>query len=202
MSEATAAKAKPEVEVVKMQDGREVGFAGKRKLNKDTLIEGTSVKVRLDFRNGETRTFDISESKHFLQFAGHGAEQKYGDELAGLKGTDGGEPDLDDMVMAVDDLHDRLTAGDWTMKREGGTGTAGASALVKALVEVTGKTIEEVKAFLKLQVDAGTSYQKLNAAFSQDATVGPVLKRLNEAKLAKGPVVDTKALLAEAGLQH
>lgn len=197
MSEATVAtKQKPEIEVVKMQDGREVGFAGKRKLNKDTLIEGSSVKIRLDFRNGETRTYDISGSKHFLQFAGHGAEQKYGDELAGLKGQDGGEPDLDDMVMAVDDLHDRLQTGEWTMKREGGTGTAGASVLVKALVEVTGKTIEEVKAFLKAQVEAGTSYQKLNAAFSEDATVGPVIKRLNAAKASKGPAVDTKAVLA------
>lgn len=195
-TEATEGKKKVEVEVITMSDGRKVEFAGKRKLLKDTLISGDSVSVRLDFRNGETRLFPVSASKHFLQFAGHGAEQKYGDEIAGLRGADGGEADIDDAVIAIDYLHDQLEVdGTWAMKREG-TGTAGASVLVKALMEVTGKPTEEVKGFLKAQVDAGTSYQKLNAAFSEDDTVGPVIKRLNAEKASKGPKVDTRAILS------
>ena len=61
-AEAVAVKVAKEVESVKMSDGRTVDFVGKRKLLKDTIIDGSNVSVRLDFRNGETRLFDISNS--------------------------------------------------------------------------------------------------------------------------------------------
>jgi hypothetical protein len=181
----SASKPKPEVMKVKMQDGREVEFVGKRKLLKDVMVDGAAVKVRFDFRNGETRTFQVPDAL-LLQFAGHGASQKIGDETAG-------EDDVDDMTLAVDELITRLNAGEWSAKKEGG-GFGGASVLVKALVEVTKKPIEEVKAFLKKSVEAGTTYQKLNDAFAEDETVGPVIKRLKKEK-AGDAKVDTKALL-------
>jgi hypothetical protein len=189
---ATTEKAKTrEVEKVLMEDGRTVEFVGKRKLLKETVIDGAQVNVRLDFRNGKVVTFTIPDDM-LLKSAGHGMEQKLGDETAGTE-------DVDDMVMDVQDLASRL--GDtskpvderWTTKREGG-GFAGASMLVQALVKVTGKDIETVKAFLKAKVDAGTTYAKLNDAFSEDETVGPVIKELRKAK-AGDAKVDTKALL-------
>lgn len=201
MNEAASAEAPPAtggsaapkkervVEKVKLQDGREVEFVGKRKLLKDVMIEGSTVKVRFDFRNGETRTFQVPDSL-LLQCAGHGASQKIGDETAG-------EEDVDDMTIAVDELIARLDKGEWTSKREG-TGFGGASVLVKALMEVTGKTMEDVKVFLKAQVDAGTTYQKLNDAFSEDDTVGPVIKRIRKEK-AGDTKVDTKGLLGGLG---
>src|SRR3990172_3155251 len=139
-AEAVIEKAKKEVESVTMSDGRVVDFVGKRKLLKETLINGDSVAVRLDFRNRETRTFTIP-SAMILQFAGHGAEQKLGDETAGVD-------DVDDMTLAVDDLIDRLNKGEWSMKREGG-GMAGTSVLLRALMELSSKTGEQVKEFLK-----------------------------------------------------
>ena len=75
MSEAAeiTTKAKPprEERIVKMSDNRSVTFVGKRKLLKETLIdeskitvEGKIIKlhegavaIRLDFVNGETRTW-------------------------------------------------------------------------------------------------------------------------------------------------
>lgn len=192
----TAAPAAPkkerEVEKVKMEDGREVEFVGKRKLLKETIIDGSKVAVRLDFRNGHSRLFQVPDGL-LLRSAGHGMEQKLGDETAG-------EEDVDDMVLAVDALIERLATGSpdsWVTKREGG-GFGGASLLVKALVEVTGKPIEEVKAFLKQSVEAGTTYQKLNDAFSEDETVGPVIKRLKKEK-AGDAKVDTKGLLSGLG---
>ena len=43
------APAKAEVQIVKMNDGRNVGFAGKRKMVKETFTEGNSGIVRFDF---------------------------------------------------------------------------------------------------------------------------------------------------------
>lgn len=187
----TSKKKEREVEKVKMIDGREVEFVGKRKLLKETIIDGASVKVRLDFRNGEVILFVIPDDL-LLRSAGHGIEQKLGDETAGTE-------DVDDMVMDVRDLVTRL--GDtskpvdarWTTKREGG-GFAGASLLVRALMEVTQKDKDTVQAFLKAKVDAGTTYAKLNDAFSEDDTVGPVLKRMRKEKAGEAKV-DTKGLL-------
>lgn len=179
-------KSKPEVEVVKMEDGREVSFVGKRKMLKETLIDGSNVTVKLDFRNGKSIGWTIPDF-HLLRAAGHGGEQKLGDETAG-------EEDVDDMYEAVSELVARLNSGPdgWTTKREGG-GFGGASVLMKALCEVTGKDLATVRAFLKAKVDAGTTYQKLNDAFSEDPDVGPVIKRLKKEKAGEAGI-DTGSL--------
>lgn len=180
-------RAKPEVQKVKMQDGREVEFVGKRKLLKETLIDGGKVSVRLDFRNGETRLFPIPDGL-ILRAAGHGIEQKLGDETAG-------EEDVDDMNLAVDELIERLSSGDpdsWITKREGG-GMSGTSTLLKALVELSGKGVEEIKAFLKPLSQA----EKM--ALRQSPKVKPIVDRIEAEKATKAANVDTGALLAQLG---
>lgn len=179
------------VETVQMADGRVVDFAGKRILLKESFIVDGKVQTRLDFRNGETRTFTIPDSL-LLKFAAHGAEQKLGDELAGLKGADGGKADIDDAVLAIDELIDRLYNGEWSVKRES-NGMAGASILLKALVEVTGKSAEQVKAFLKDKTTAEKN------ALRNSAKVKPVVDRLEAEKAAKSSksTVDVDSLLGE-----
>lgn len=172
---------KKDVETVKMADGRSVDFVGKRKLLKETLIEGNQVAVRLDFRNGETRTFIVPEGM-LLKFAGHGAEQKLGDETAGVE-------DVDDMTLGVDELIGRLNAGEWGIRREG-SGIAGTSVLMRALMEMSGKTQEEVRAFLKDKSQA----EKL--ALRNSSRIKPIVDRLEAEKASKGSKVDTEALLA------
>jgi len=167
-------------ETVKMSDGRLVDFPGKRQLIKTSSLDGMS--VTLDFRNGETRVFTLPPAM-VNQFALHGAEQKLGDEIAGLK-------EIDDAVMAVDELIDRLYNGEWGVKREA-SGMAGTSVLARALVEVTGKPIEKIKEFLK----AKTQAEKI--ALCADARIKAVVDRLEAAKVAKGTQVDTSALLSE-----
>src|ERR1700719_3818505 len=95
---AAARKKAREVEKVRMEDGREVEFVGKSKIQKDSLIGTKSwdelspeeratspinqAAIRIDFRNGTTRTYKLNPGLA-LQYALHGALQKYGDELAG-----------------------------------------------------------------------------------------------------------------------
>lgn len=187
MSEETSNEKKERVVTkVTMTDGREVEFVGKRKLLKETIIEGDTVSVRLDFLNGETRTF-VCPPELLLKAAGHGLEQKLGDETAGVT-------DVDDQVMAVDELIERLSAGPagWTTQRAAG-GIAGTSVLFKALCEAfPNKAPEDLKAFLKTKTQA----EKL--ALRNSERLKPIVERL-EAEKAAGSKIDTSALLGELG---
>ena len=179
MKMATA-KVETVIETVTMEDGRIVEFAGKRKMLKSSAGLG----VRLDFRNGQTRLFTIPEAM-VEKFATHGAEQKLGDETAGLE-------DVDDCVMAVDELIDRLYSGEWGQKREA-NGMAGTSILARALCELTGKTREQIKAFLS----GKTQGEKV--ALRNSGKVKPIIDRLEAEKVSKKGTVDTEALLGELG---
>lgn len=177
-SPASTAKSKTEAEKVTMEDGRTVEFAGKRKLLKDTLLPGVTEgyegppAVRFDFRNGKTRTYTLHE-KLVWQFAVHGASQKIGDETAG-------EDDIDDMVLAVDEIIERLSGEtpEWTVKREGG-GFAGVSILMRALMEHTGKDEATIKAFLKPRSHA----EKM--ALRTHGPIKVIVERLEAEKAAK-----------------
>lgn len=171
-------------ETVKMSDGRAVDFPGKRQLIKTSTIDGQDLRVQLDFRNGETRLFTLPANL-ISQFALHGAEQKLGDEIAGVK-------DLDDAVLAIDELIDRLYNGEWGAKRET-SGIAGTSVLVRALIEATGKTAEQIKAFLSNKSHA----EKL--ALRTSAKIKPIVDRIEAEKASKASKVDTDALLNELG---
>lgn len=176
------AKTETAVETVKMTDGRIVDFAGKRKLLKESIEQDGTVQVRLDFRNGETRLFTIPDNM-LHKFAAHGAEQKLGDEIAGLA-------DVDDCVIALDELIDRLYNGEWGIKRES-NGMAGTSVLVRALVEHTGKTVEQIKTFL-----SGKS-QAEKVALRNNPKVKPIVERIEAEKVSKASKVDTDAMLGE-----
>lgn len=167
---AESKKAETVVETVTMSDGRIVEFSGKRKLLKESFAKDGKALVRLDFRNGQTRLFTVPDTL-LLKFATHGAEQKLGDETAGLD-------DIDDAVLAVDDLIDRLYNGEWGVKREG-NGMAGTSVLARALVEQTGKTLEEVKAFL------GKKSQAEKVALRNNPKIKPIVERIEAEKAAK-----------------
>lgn len=205
-----AAKQKTEVTTVVMTDGRSVNFAGKRKVNKETVIDESkieiegdvaqftagAVSIRMDFRNGETRLIPLPLSL-LARFAGHGGEQKFGDELA----SSAAEPmSEEDMVLAIDDLNAQIQAGNWGKGRAtGGGGVSGASVVVQAIMEATGKDQATVKAYLqkKLDSDAALTRRALYDSFRVAGTkTGVIIKRLEEAKLAKTAKVDADAELS------
>jgi len=182
---ATSGKKETQYETVKMDDGRIVDFAGtKRLLKSDETGSDGVVKVRFDFRNGETRLFTVP-SQLLLKFAVHGVAQKLGDEVSGLK-------DIDDAVLAIDNLMDRLERGEWTQVREA-NGLAGTSVLARALVEVTGNDIKRVREYLS------TKSQAEKIALRTNAKIAPVIARLEAGKTKKENSIDTDALLGELG---
>ena len=180
------AKVETVIKTVKMDDERIVEFAGKRKMLKTPIFaEDGSIQVRLDFVNGETRLFTIPEVLA-AKFAAHGAEQKLGDEIAGLE-------DVEDCVLAVDQLMDRLHGGEWGIKRDG-NGLSGTSVLLRALVELyPTRPVASIKEFL-----AGKSQADKNA-LRANAKIKPIVERLEAEKASKKATVDTDAMLGELG---
>ena len=109
------------------------------------------------------------------------------------------------MVLACDEMYERLRKGEWFKAGEGsGDSLAGASVVIKAICEATGKTVEFVKGFLNTKLEAAKakgeklSRQELYNSFRNPTTkTGAIIKRLEEEKLSKSTKVDSGALLAE-----
>jgi hypothetical protein len=193
---AKAKKAAPEIEKVTMEDSRVVEFVGKRRMLKESVFgdDGILTSVRFDFRNGRVlnyspnRTVKTSDGKFLVEmFIGHGIEQKLGDETAGFDG-----PDLDDMVLDVEALIERLSKDpvEWSIRRTG-DGMAGTSILLKALAELNPKQgIEGAKTFLKDKSMAD------KMALRQSPKLKPIVERLEAEKVAKGSKIDAGALLS------
>ena len=210
--EVKVPKKTTEYQEVVMTDGRKVNFAGKRKVVKETVLDESkivvegdvmqvqagAISIRMDFRNGETRLMPLPLSL-LARFAGHGAEQKYGDELA----TTADKPlTEEDMVLAIDDLNAQIQAGKWGAGRasSGGGGVSGASIVVQAICQATGKDLATVKAYLqkKLDSDEGLTRRALYDSFRVAGTkTGIIIKALEEAKLAKTAKVDADEALGE-----
>jgi len=195
-AEAKPAKAAPVVQKVTMQDGRTVDFVGKRRMIKETSENGTSATVRFDFVNGDTRSITVDLTDPLaLKLLAHGIAQKVGDETAG-------EKEVGDMVLAVDAILERLSKGEWGIERGASDGFSGASVVIKALCEATGKDVAFVKDFLEKKLEAGKASgltrQKLYAAFRAPGTkTAPIIARLEAEKASKDSGVDGDAALNE-----
>jgi len=185
----TATKSKVEKIDVSMEDGTTVQFNKKQKLVKtSTISDAGDIALRLDFSNGAVRNFSLPiGSPLYARFAAHGAEQKLGDAIAG-------ESDMGDAVLAVDDLIGRLNNGEWTVTRAAGS-FSGTSILIQALVEVSGKSVEDIKAFLADKSQA----EKL--ALRRSDKLRPTIEKLEADKASKSKnQVDTDALLGDLGI--
>lgn len=184
---APAAAPKTEKTPVTMSDGSVVEFNKKQKLVKtSTIADDGTVSGRFDFVNGETRTFTMPEDMK-ARFAAHGMEQKLGDAIAG-------EANVEDAILSFDDLLGRLNNGEWTITRSAGA-FAGTSILIQALVEASGKSVDDIKGFLANKTQA----EKL--ALRRSDKLKPIIERLEADKASKSKsTVDTDSLLGELGL--
>lgn len=196
VADAKEKKAPAEVKQVVMTDGRTVAFVGKRRMIKDSSEDGTKVTTRFDFVDGNTRSITVDLTDPLaLKFLSHGIAQKVGDETAGDK-------EVADMVLHVDAILDRLSKGEWGIERGASDGFSGASTVIRALVEVTGKDVAWVKAFLEKKLEdgkaAGLTRQKLYAAFKAPGTkTAPVIARMEAEKASKDSGVDGDAAINE-----
>ena len=207
---------KTEVTQVQMEDGRTVGFAGKKKVDKTVIIDSGKISVdgttamisegavvlRMDFVNGATRSFALPLAL-LAQAAGHGISQKMGDNLA----SPASNPlSPDDMVLETESLAEQLAAGNWTAEREGGGAVGGASIVVKAIMEASGKDIDTVKAFLKglmerkdAQGNTPSRKQVYDSFKKADTKTGRIIARMEAERLAKESTVDADSELATLG---
>jgi hypothetical protein len=196
-----------EVTKVVMEDGRTVEFPGKRKMLKEIVFQDSNEEmtpgVRFDWINGVTRTFWVPK-RHVIYSAGHGYAQKLGDYVAGAKDDQGAPVDVDDQILLIEELDDRLQKGDWRQVGEG-TGVGGASIIILAMVEATKKTVGEVKVFLQDKLDAAAAkgekltrqglYQSLRAS----SRLKPIILRMEVEKASKQKhLVDGDSVLDEA----
>ena len=190
------ATAKTEYRTVTMLDGSVVDFPGKRRTVK-TLIKAANgfLQVRFDFDNGETRIHTL-RADMIEDYALHGAGQKLADVMAG-------EEDIDDAIEAMDQLRAQLDAGDWAKERAAGAG-AGGSILARALVIISGQSIETVRAYL------ATLDNKAKIQFRASPEIAPTVQKLEAEKAARAtaratakgvvaPVFNAGAMLAALG---
>ena len=175
-----------QIENVKMSDGRTVAFAGKRRAIKSSDFVNGEVQVRIDFVNGESKLYTVPASLT-SKAACHGGEQKYGDSYAGI------DTGVEDMILACDKVQENLNAGDWAARVEG-SGIAGTSVLARALAELTSKSVEAIKEWLKPKTQAD------KMALRQSSKLKPIIERLEAEKVAKASKVDTGALFADLGV--
>lgn len=211
-----AKKPKTEVTPVQMEDGRIVGFPGARKLQKEVLIDREkiqmdkesgavmfapgAVSLRFDWRHGATRTFLLPTSL-YPEFVGHGGSQKYGDELAVSK-EKAAQMSEEDYVLSVEDLDKQIQAGDWSAARESG-GFSGASVVIRAIMEASGKDQAYVKDYLQKRLDGAKakgeelSRAQLYKSFrNPKSQTGVIIARMELEAASKGNSVDADEELA------
>jgi hypothetical protein len=207
-SAAPAAKSKTEYTPVKMEDGSVFEFAGNRRVDKEYEVDSDSntVVATFRFRSGSIRRISSADLSPGILLAavGHGLVQKIGDEWSNSKDLSD-----EDIVMTCDEMISRLTGGSWNVERAAGDSLAGASIVIRAIIEeraAAGKilSVDQVKAFLQGKLDTAKakgeklSRQELYASFRNPASrTGAIIKRLEEEKVSKAAKVDSNALLEE-----
>jgi len=216
-----AAKKERVAQVVAMKDGRNVEFVGTQRAKKDWLIDETKVQLdeaagmlviqagavtnRFDFINGEVRSIVLPLSL-ICDFAGHGASQKFGDTYAASKDK---PMSTEDMILAVENLAEIVKAGKWKQQAEGDGGFSGASIVIQAFMEYSGKDSTFVKEFLAKQLDTlqkdaalkGTkpiTRKELYDSYKNpNSKIGKIIQRMEQERLSKESKVDADASLAE-----
>lgn len=148
--------------------------------------------VTLDFANGKRVTVQTDElsPEIIAQAVAHGLKQKLGDAAAISRDTATGKPaSIEVKFDAVAEIAQRLAAGEWNKRREGGTGATGG-LLKQALLRMYDgrKTSEQIEEFLASITD------KEKAALRASPRVAEIIA---EIRAEKGPAGDATDILAQ-----
>ncbi len=139
--------------------------------------------LTITFKTGEQLTIDPLNLSETITHAAvlHGLKQKLVDAAAIARDPDTGlSATVEDKIAAVREVYDRITAtgGTWNKVREAGTGGgAGSGLLMRALMQLTGKTREAIEQFL----EGKTKEEK--AALRANPKVAAIVAELQRAKL-------------------
>lgn len=135
--------------------------------------------ITLAFANGESIQFDTAELSNevLAQAMAHGLKQKLADAAAISRDPSNGRAaSIEIKHAAVKEVFNRLLAGEWNKRREGGGNTGGL--LFRALCEMYEgrKTPEQIKEYL------ATLSDKEKAALRKNPRVAEVIDRLRMAE--------------------
>lgn len=177
---------------VQMEDGSTKNFPPKWKAIKESKSHNGGIDVTIYFVDGRVRKYHAPASVVHAA-AASGVEHKFAAAYTGAE-------NVDDMIEACEALQANLTKGDFTTRVEG-QGFAGASVLMRALMEYSGKTREQVEAALagypqalKMQMRSST---KPNAA---GITLKSIVDRIEteraQKRQEKKPNAEVEAALA------
>jgi len=133
---------------------------------------GGGVEISLQYSDGEIVEYVLPLSLN-QQAAGYGALRKLGDLANGKTAL----PELKKQVAA---MLDRWDAGQWNNYK----GPGGTSVVMKALMELKGKSASEVREFL-----AGKTMQQ-KADIKRLPEVAAIVRRLSKPKAVPGDLLD------------
>ena len=122
----------------------------------------------------------------------HGLKQKLVDAAAISRNPETGRAaSVQDKFDAVKEVYDRLLAGEWNKRREGGSGASGG-LLFRALCRMYDgkKTADDIRAFLEGKTDAE------KAALRKNSKVAAIIEEIR-AESAKDGDVNADELLAD-----
>ena len=148
----------------------------------EATIEGTT--LTLTFAHGERLTIRAGQLLESIaeQALMHGLKQKLVDAAAISRNPDTGRSaTIEDKYAAVKEVYDRLLAGEWNKRREGGSGGAAGGLLFAALVRLYEgrKTDAAIREFLGGLSDAE------QAALRASARVAPIIAAIKAERDAK-----------------
>ena len=156
--------------------------------------DGTPYGLRLAFSHGETlaiRATDLSPTI-VAQAIIHGLKQKLVDAAAISRNPETGRAaSVQDKFDAVKEVYDRLLAGEWNKRREGGSGASGG-LLFRALCRMYDgkKTADDIRAFLEGKTDAE------KAALRKNSKVAAIIEEICAESVKDGDV-NADELLAD-----
>ena len=159
-----------------------------------TELSGTPYGLHLAFSHGEKlilRATDLSPTI-VAQAIVHGLKQKLVDAAAISRNTETGRAaSVADKYNAVKEVYDRLLAGEWNKRREGGAGGSGG-LLFRALCRMYdgSKTPDDIQALL----EGKTAAEK--AALRKNSKVAAIIEEIR-AESAKDGDVNADDLLAD-----
>jgi len=151
--------------------------------------------VTLVFANTKALTITLADLKPEIVLAAtlHGLKQKLVDAAAISRDTATGKAaTIDTKYEAVREVYDRLLAGEWNKRREGGGNTGGM--LKRALVEYYQgrKTADQIETWLATKDD------KEKAALRREPRIAEIIERMRAESTKPGDSTASD-LLAELG---
>lgn len=137
--------------------------------------KGLAGIVKFTFTNGDTITVDTAllTPETLVLALAHGIKQKVADGGAIERDpVTGKSASLTDKITAMRAIADRLVAGNWRMAAGEGSGNAEGGLFIRALMELSGKPIADVRA------KVATWSKAEQAAIRAHDNVAPIIARL------------------------